>query len=217
MVNLCKITVFLSLFVFSSSIRIKRREGDQAPPGQCATYRWGGISGLHWYACCNNCNQGVSTCDGVTYQSATSTAYCAKCGIDTKKGDGTSHATYPCGGCQGQERTRKKCLSNIRSVFQIPGLCWAFAKCFKSKCESVAQPETCFNLVCDAGETVDNCPTDCCGSKNEKCDWSKSTTCVPQCCNEHTCCDTSGSDVPLSFGINCFCIFNILISVIIKI
>ena len=196
--NFIKLMVFFGLFVCSLSMRIKRREGDQAPTGQCTTFKRGGISRLHWYACCNNCGTSDTSCNGKTYQSASSERYCGNCGVDTKKGNGKHYKTYSCGGCEGQNRVSSKCLEKLRSVYQIPGLCWAFAKCFTKKCKSrskrsVETPETCFNLRCDPGETVDNCPSDCCGTKNAKCDWSK-LSCVDVCCSESTCCDASGSD-----------------------
>ncbi|XP_060600533.1 keratin-associated protein 5-8-like [Ruditapes philippinarum] len=215
-----KIAVFLSLIVVSLGMRVKRREGDQSPPGQCATYKWGGTSGVHWYACCNNCNRSDTSCDGKTYQSASDTKYCANCGIDTKKGNGKSGATYSCGGCQGQERSRKKCLSNLRMLYKIPGLCWAFAKCFQKKCksqptESTPAPDMCFNLRCDPGEDVNNCPADCCGNENEKCKWSQSNTCVPKCCSESTCCnDSSRSGGLYSLKIHYVSILSIMMSVV---
>ena len=119
MLKNCKIMIFLTLLVCSSSMRVKRRAGDQPPSGQCSTYKWGGTSGLHWYACCNNCETIDTSCDGKTYQTASYESYCGTCGIDTTKGNGKYYATYSCGGCQGQDRISTKCQ-------RVGGLCTKF-------------------------------------------------------------------------------------------
>ena len=36
-------------------------------PSVCKQYDHGGVSGVHFYACCNNCNDDDTSCDGDTY------------------------------------------------------------------------------------------------------------------------------------------------------
>jgi len=51
-----------------------------APLGKCQRYWCGGTSGVHHFICCNNCDKPDNTCDGETYQGASSGPYCGNCG-----------------------------------------------------------------------------------------------------------------------------------------
>ncbi|XP_063415024.1 uncharacterized protein LOC134696984 [Mytilus trossulus] len=199
-----------------------RAAGDQPAEGKCQVFKWGGTSGTHWYSCCNNCNIPGNTpsCDGNTYQSASSNSYCSKCGEDNGISKASKYKNeFKCGDCDGQDTNRKKCLQGLRMIYNIPGLCWAHILCFKKFCEQSYSrrkrdlntiPDTCFNLKCEVGETTSNCPVDCCSKKNPSCTWKKDT-CLAQCCGEPTCCLSSTGNVLklntyMNFGIGLFLI-----------
>lgn len=171
MSNVC--LVFLMIWM-SSANRVPRRTGDQPSLGNCLSFNFGGLSRLHWYNCCNNCRNGENSSCPSTYQSASKELYCDTCGRDTNKGNGrprSSGTEFNCGGCDGQATVDKKCRSWWKG---IPGFCWAYSLCFKKQCKG--RYKNCGNRVCDAGETKDNCPIDCCDLKNDP------------CCGEPGCC-----------------------------
>ncbi|XP_063414854.1 uncharacterized protein LOC134696831 [Mytilus trossulus] len=91
------------------NIRSIRAAGDQAAEGRCQVFNWGGKSTLHWYSCCNNCKSNnpsyTPSCDGETYQSASSTSYCNKCGVDKGTGNAAKFQNeFRCGDCDGQNK-----------------------------------------------------------------------------------------------------------------
>lgn len=200
------------------NIRSIRAAGDQAAEGRCQVFKWGGKSTLHWYSCCNNCKSDNSSytpsCDGETYQSASSTSYCNKCGVDKGTGNATTFQNeFRCGDCDGQNQKRAFCVAKLRGIYKIPGFCWAHARCFKYHCQRSYNrqkrelkdlPDNCFNLNCDSGETSENCAVDCCYKKNPSaCSW-KINECVDKCCEEPSCCLSSTGNMrqlDIYFGI----------------
>ena len=190
------VTVLLFLYGSVRAHPFVQKTGDQAKPGQCLSFKWGGQTGIHWYSCCNNCNSSDTSCDGKTYHSASKGNYCNSCGVDNLKGDGLEVAGFHCGGCRGQNYIQSKCITGLRKVYNIPGFCWAFAMCFRDKCEEkfekgMALNDTSFDLQCTNGETVQDSPTDCCSTVNAMCKWTDGR-CPPPCCGEPTCCGSIG-------------------------
>ncbi|CAH1796399.1 unnamed protein product, partial [Owenia fusiformis] len=202
---------------------VKRRTGDKPPVGKCMNCRWGGKTGLHFYTCCNNCDEPESKCkkDQIVYDGASRGKYCGPCGEDTAAGNATicnkeASKTYKCGGCDGQLKVKSKC--DDIWLFQIPGLCWAWQICFNKLCKEVDGkinvnelydiPDTfCGDSVCQSSETYESCPIDCCWKKNPKCLWEHDgwencssdepcSKCPQRCCNEPTCCDISVTGDP---------------------
>ncbi|CAH1781406.1 unnamed protein product [Owenia fusiformis] len=187
--------------IFGSNVRIwrhleKRKAGEQPPAGECMNCRWGGQTGVHFYTCCNNCDEPDNECDGVEYDSASNGDYCGKCGVDSADGDGTCNKgegdTFQCGGCDGQTKIKTKCDSVW--LYRVPGFCWAWQMCFNKLCkkvhgrrpgkrstgkiESIVKRQTadirddfCGDGVCNLDETTTNCPMDCCGLLNPVCIW----------------------------------------------
>jgi len=113
--------------------------------GLCQSFNWGGSTGVHFYSCCNNCNEnnGAPTCNSKTWHSASDGEYCGSCGAN--KGSGcryngynsdwakwTGHkGAFQCGGCDGQAKVDKQCLS---WVINKPGFCWQYTSCFEEQC-----------------------------------------------------------------------------------
>lgn len=175
-------------------------------------FKWGGSSGVHCYGCCNNCANNDPNyhpyCDGETYQTGSSTSYCDTCGEDRGIGGaGKYENEFQCGGCSGQDTKRTFCSTGLRSVYRVPGLCWKHIQCFKYHCWRSYRrkkrdirnvPETCFNLQCEDGETIGNCPVDCCFKTNPTvCTW-EDDKCIDECCGEPSCCST-GNILQLDF------------------
>ena len=195
--------------------------GDQASSGNCQSFKWGGTSGLHWYTCCNNCNDTDKSCDGKTYQTASTDHYCGSCGTDIGPNKPRKwKGEFSCGLCPGQNSVQRKCTKSLRKVYEIPGFCWAFTRCFKDRCKkkystnlaTYDAPDPCFTLTCDDGESVQNCPTDCCYRINpEQCTWANNT-CLPECCGETTCCHSSSAE-SLGFISTWLVIGNILLKI----
>ena len=190
---------------------VLRTEAFQAPAGKCQGFKWGGVSGTRWFTCCHNCQEEDRSCDNRTYQSASDRAYCGSCGTTTDQGviiPNLWEAEFGCGSCGGQNFIQSTCTSNIMALYQIKGFCWAFTMCFRRKClrahstkrSATDAPDSCFNLRCDPGETVENCPTDCCSTVNpEKCTWA-SDKCLDPCCGESACCRHASGSHHLQFN-----------------
>ncbi|XP_071098044.1 uncharacterized protein [Haliotis cracherodii] len=198
MVGLAVIVLAVLVSVQSAPrhVRVNRRPGDHPPEGECSNFWMGGISKVHFYTCCNNLDEGPQPyCAGRTYQRASTESYCKPGGYDG--GNGKQRDSYRCGGCDGQTQVAVKCKPP--PILDVVGTCWVFTKCFTDYCEEryrvnelnftldvSRMPDTCYNGVCDAGETTDNCPVDCCYKKNpSQCTWN--TKCVPQFCGTPAC------------------------------
>ncbi|OWF52491.1 hypothetical protein KP79_PYT06850 [Mizuhopecten yessoensis] len=180
---------------------IKQKSRNQPREGRCLELKWGGVFRLHWFSCCNNCVNGKPLkCDGKTWHSASNADYCGLCGVVKKVGGTVRKGEFSCGGCGGQDNIKQKCRNWWRKV---PGFCWSFSKCFHHHCskkfdietesdskDKDATPDSCYNGVCDKGETPENCPTDCCFKLNKDCDVQNGTW-LPECCGEIGCCLTS--------------------------
>ncbi|KAI8491968.1 hypothetical protein Bbelb_303410 [Branchiostoma belcheri] len=171
--------------------------------GKCAHITLGGTSGVHFYVCCNNCNEneGNPTCDRTTYQGASTTQYCGHCGADEGNGKWKLHQ-FKCGGCAGQSQVEKKCEKKYPWLFA--GTCWVFSSCFQHRCKKRFQQKArrtlddtdapfCGDDTCDPGETAFTCPFDCCPVKNPDTCTRNNDTCPPICCSEPGCCKISGS------------------------
>ena len=195
------IFTFLSTLAACHEMVRLGKTGQQPPPGMCNLFMFGGISRIHFYECCNNCNEERPTCDGKTYQSASKGQYCDKCGVDNSKGNGIKLLQFACGGCKRQDQIDEICLEIVRKQhLDKPGFCWLYAFCFSAYCVHTKNenliysnrtiPDTCFDLQCGPGETIENCPIDCCGSVNQQCkvDIKDPNAVPPKCCMEYSCC-----------------------------
>ena len=111
-------------------------------PAFCTAYYSGGLTGLHQWACCNNCNDSTpNTCDAETWQGGGSfISYCNSCGQNT--GGGQVKYYFNCGGCESQQYCSKHCSKGFKIIDKIvPGLCWKWLECFKGCClKSSTQP-----------------------------------------------------------------------------
>eukprot|EP00058_Branchiostoma_floridae_P027173 XP_002612664.1 hypothetical protein BRAFLDRAFT_78705 [Branchiostoma floridae] len=173
------------------------------PQGKCVHITLGGTSKVHFYVCCNNCNEqgGNPTCDRTTYQGASSGQYCGHCGAD--EGNGKWDLNYfRCGGCAGQSQVEDKCNKKYPWVF--PGTCWVWSSCFQHRCKKLAQLKArgsldadeesfCGDGRCGPDETPATCPYDCCPERNPATCGRTNGTCPPACCDQPGCCVTSGS------------------------
>ena len=195
------IVVFLSFCACVGGHRVARHVNDSANPGWCESFLLGGSSGLHFYTCCNNCNEQHASCDGRTYQSASNGRYCDTCGRDNAQGNGITYHNFTCGGCAGQAMIKARCLEGFFDVLDnIPGFCWVFTWCFKAKCKDqfpqrlgsqvMSSNATSYDLQCNNGETVEDSPVDCCQTVNDQCKFVDGQ-CPPLCCSEPDCCSTS--------------------------
>ena len=197
-----------------------------APPsGYCQTFggahfnSCGGETGVHSFICCNNINQ---KCNGETYQMASEGQYCGV-GGETVDGpnfyaacrkrkwwrNGRKFNPFACGGCDGQEYAKKKCLKKWKYL-NFPGGCWTFSDCMENLCRKLHKrrrlsPIDAFNnsnitsfcgdTVCDADESSQSCPIDCCGNVSTKCKIKRNngSTCLPDCCSNSACCNNTNS------------------------
>jgi len=143
-------------------------------PAFCTVYYLGGTSGVHQYACCNNCNDTTpNTCDGHTYQGGSTTKYCGPCGKVT--GGGLVKYLFNCGSCSNQAHCEDVCNKRVGT---LPGLCWKWVDCFKGCCVAMTdarsrisghsayalnmmEVEFCGDAQCTGSETPASCPGDC--------------------------------------------------------
>ena len=171
----------------------------------CKQYDHGGTSDVHFYACCNNCQDpgGASQqfCDGDTYQGGgTTSSQCGKCGQRTASQLGSRLTyTFNCKSCQQQRYCNDLCNEKHPLATVTPGLCPKWIGCFRGCCLDVnptfrgkrsAQVNVtnfCGDGTCTAGETKDNCPRDCCPTVNPRC-AVPAGRCGPRCCLDWGCC-----------------------------
>jgi len=195
---------FVSFLVVVFAVEVEVDPEDAAlssAPGKCQLYHRGSTSGLHYYGCCNNCHNTTSApCDGTTYQSASNSALCGKCGtnVGNPRNKGQRIATpFSCGGCVGQQVCERRCSGWTK---QIPGMCWRFTGCWRRCCRDsiklgvsewlrlASLDSVCGDGVCSKDESQWTCPMDCCGKANALCDSFNNTRCVSSCCGEEECC-----------------------------
>lgn len=162
-------------------------------PAFCTGYYTGGTSGVHHWACCNNCNDPTSqSCDGKTWQGGSSGRYCGQCGQNN--GGGRVEYYFNCGNCDDQNSCSDFCDSK---GLDLAGLCWKWLECFKSCCfytatqprskRSISERSFCGDTVCSGSETPSSCPADCCYQVNSK-NCTSGSACSPECCQSPTCC-----------------------------
>ena len=166
----------------------------------CNQYDHGGTSGVHFYACCNNCNDQDTSCNGDTYQGGGSTnSYCGNCGERTASERRSRHTyTFNCGSCSSQRQCRDFCDEKHPLAAITPGLCPKWAGCFRGCCLNLnptyrgkrsASDGFCGDNVCSSqspGENSNNCPIDCCPIVNPtRCPASN---CTETCCLQSRCC-----------------------------
>ena len=197
-------------------------------PAVCRQYDHGGVSGVHFYACCNNCNDDDTSCDGDTYQGGgTTDNLCSTCG-DRIPSQGTSRHTYTfnCGSCSQQRQCRDYCNDQHPYAKSVPGLCPKWIGCFRGCCLSVNpsfrgkrstpvnQTFFCGDNICSDGETTDSCPSDCCPTINpEDC---PSDECTRDCCMSASCCMAMSTSNAGSVVINMqIFIFTVMVMVIV--
>ena len=149
---------------------------------------------VHTYACCNNCGQSDTSCDGKTYHGGSSERYCGSCGRDTW--GGKYKKSFQCVNCN----TQNACASRA-SRFDWPGGCWLWMGSFRGCCRRAASVlsererqttplnittmEFCGDAICRSNENPENCPMDCCYRVNSICNLSELS---PECCGEQGCC-----------------------------
>ena len=108
-------------------------------PGFCTAYYLAGSSGVHHYACCNNCigkdatKTSKLTCDGVTYQGGSTGSYCGHCGKNL--GGGNLKWYFNCHNCTVQSNCEALCNKKVST---LPGFCWKWVDCFKDCCSNIS-------------------------------------------------------------------------------
>ena len=172
-------------------------------PSYCTQYDHGGQSNIHFFGCCNNCNDQDSSCSGQTYQGGGSGGidYCSSCGVSNAAGGGRITYRFNCVSCNQQEKCRNECNKNKLST-NVPGGCPYWIGCFRGCCTkaesnrrkrqatingTVDVGEFCGDEICQTGENQLNCPSDCCPNVNpDVCQRSNCSN--PSCCFDSRCC-----------------------------
>ena len=107
-------------------------------PSYCTQFDNGGKSGVHFYTCCNNCNDHLDTsCDGKDYQGGGSKGlkYCDTCGNNTDLGGGRETYSFNCVSCSQQRECEKTCDDKYKGLWaKIPGFCPKWSGCFRKCC-----------------------------------------------------------------------------------
>lgn len=158
---------------------------------------FGGQWYIHWYNCCDNCEEESPYCDGWTWQGASNVRYCGSCGETSYNGKYLKQ--FECVDCNVQGN----CSELVRK-YNYPGLCWMWSMAFRGCCKSAASENSnlqtgydvmktsfsfCGDRKCQTGEDSTNCPLDCCPLvNNEVCSGGSDADCLPACCSESTCC-----------------------------
>ena len=172
-------------------------------PSYCTQYDHGGTSGIHFYTCCDNCNDGDDTsCDGHTYQGGGSTgSYCSSCGQHSQSGGGRVTYRFNCVSCSQQKRCEDECNKDWVAK-DVPTQCPRWSGCFRGCCVkasgkhqskrqttngSTEVGEFCGDSICQAGEDHYTCPIDCCPSVNAN-DCHPKNCSNPSCCYDPHCC-----------------------------
>ncbi len=159
----------------------------------CSEY-FGGQWYIHWYNCCDNCEDDDPYCDGFTWQGGSNVQYCGSCGENSFGGKFLKQ--YDCVNCDVQSN-----CTELVNKFNYPGLCWVWSKAFRGCCKKASYSNIasgyevrkgsfvfCGDRICQDEENLQNCPLDCCPMVNANCTSSSSTKCLSKCCDESTCC-----------------------------
>ena len=112
-------------------------------PSYCRQFDHGGKSGVHFYTCCNNCNdpQDTISCYGKDYQGGGSNGdYCRGCGENTPQGGGRETYAFNCVSCKQQNICEKKCDQEFFGwTALVPGFCPRWSGCFRRCCIEAEQ------------------------------------------------------------------------------
>ena len=97
-------------------------------PAFCTQRDHGGTSRVHFYACCNNCNDPDTSCDRRTYQGGRGyfsdpAEYCGSCGETDPPEDGRETYHFNCGSCQEQNACEEYCDKTLYIAKKLYGLC----------------------------------------------------------------------------------------------
>ena len=106
-------------------------------PSYCQQFDHGGASGVHFYTCCNNCNDPLdNSCNRKDYQGGGSEGdYCGDCGENTPKGGGRETYAYNCVSCEQQSICENECNGEFSGIPKnVPGFCPRWAGCFRRCC-----------------------------------------------------------------------------------
>ena len=106
-------------------------------PSYCTQYDNGGTTGVHFYICCNNCNDPLDgSCNKKDYQGGGSEGnYCGACGTNTEDGGGRETYSFNCVSCSQQSACEKQCNKKYGGIWaNIPGFCPKWARCFRECC-----------------------------------------------------------------------------------
>ena len=108
----------------------------ESQPSFCTQFDHGGKTKVHFYICCNNCQDKDTSCNGYTYQGGGSRdAYCDVCGKNTQLGGGRATYAFNCVSCSQQNACEEKCDREWMGIpNQLPGLCPKWAACFRGCC-----------------------------------------------------------------------------------
>lgn len=179
-------------------------------PSYCTQFDHGGTSGIHFYTCCNNCNESDtdSSCDGETYQGGGSggARYCGNCGQNSQLGGGRITYRFNCVSCNQQRACERKCNDEFFGLTEItPGLCPRWSGCFRGCCVKAEQlannrnrgkrqtqntaidvGDFCGDFICQRDENYKTCPADCCPLVNPT--NCSTNSCNTDCCYHPKCC-----------------------------
>ena len=113
----------------------------QNKPSYCTQFDNGGSSGVHFYTCCDNCDDFDANCNGRDYQGGGSEGdYCGDCGTNTAKGGGRQTYSFNCVSCDQQKRCEEKCNKDFFGILaSVPGFCPRWARCFRECCVEADQ------------------------------------------------------------------------------
>lgn len=140
-------------------------------PSFCTQYDHGGITGIHFYTCCNNCNDNDNTCKGTTYHGGGSRDinYCAPCGENKDGGRVTYH--FNCVSCAQQSYCESLCDKGVAGFIwkNVPGFCRKWSTCFRDCCHMASYSQEkrevvgnlCGDFICQEGEDERSCSIDC--------------------------------------------------------
>ena len=126
--NSCRCQYWPSIDVRDSQPAVCRQYDHGGAPG--------GVIGSHFYACCNNCNDPDTSCDGDTYQGGgTTDNLCGRCGNRMPSEQHSLHRyTFNCGSCSRQRQCRDHCNKKHPFGKEAPTLCFKWVGCFRDCC-----------------------------------------------------------------------------------